>query len=305
MECALCHRADAKGGRLGSKDAYAIECPRCGTYHITGRAYTLLGNSGSDAELRLRLTWAARQASELGTSLELASENLEELARAVVEPHPPSGKLDLLVLELGRKTATFGSFVRLGSSDWPLVYARDEVEFQAIRQTLVDETGYVKASASGLRLTTAGWERFAQLEAERPRSTLAFVAMRFSTEMLPAYDEGFYPALHGLGYDPIRVDREHYLGKIDDFIIASIRKSALLVADFTEVRPGVFFEAGFGLGLDIPVVWTCREDWLEKVGEHFDTRQYNHLSWKAPADLKAKLRTRIEAAVIGRPRPRS
>jgi nucleoside 2-deoxyribosyltransferase len=129
--------------------------------------------------------------------------------------------------------------------------------------------------------------------------------MWFTDEMELFYDEGFRPALHGLGYDPIRVDREHYLGKIDDFIIASIRKSGLLVADFTGMRTGVFFEAGFGLGLGIPVVWTCRETDRDELVKHFDTRQYNHLLWTDAADLKTKLRLRIEAAVIGRPKPRS
>jgi hypothetical protein len=184
-----------------------------------------------------------------------------------------------------------------------LVYAQSSVEFSDLVQAL-PEYGYAKAK-DGLRLTPGGWKRYAELEAERPKSTAGFVAMWFAPEMKPAYDEGFHPALFELGYDPLRVDRADYLGKIDDFIIASIRKSGLLVADFTGTRTGVFFEAGFGLGLGIPVVWTCREDWLPRLGEHFDTRQYNHLPWKDPADLKQKLRTRIEAAVIGRPRPRS
>jgi hypothetical protein len=71
------------------------------------------------------------------------------------------------------------------------------------------------------------------------------------------------------------------------------------------MRSGVFFEAGFGMGLGIPVVWTCRKDFTDELGNHFDTRQYNHLIWTDAADLKAKLRFRIEAAVIGRPKPRS
>jgi len=93
-------------------------------------------------------------------------------------------------------------------------------------------------------------------------------------------------------------------GKIDDFIIASIRKSALLVADFTGTRTGVFFEAGLGMGLGIPVVWTCREDYRSELEKHFDTRQYNHLLWENPPDLCQKLKNRIEATVHGRPRPR-
>ena len=189
------------------------------------------------------------------------------------------------------------------ATDWPLVYAKDEQEFQALIETSVRETGYVKANQAGFGLTRSGWERFEQLEAERPKSTTAFVAMWFDPRMEPAYDDGSARATR-TRYDPIGWTANLHR-QIDDSIIASIRKSVLLVADFTDMRRGVFFEAGFGLGLGIPVVWTCRQDDLAKASEHFDTRQYNHLAWTDPADLKVKLRTRIEAAVISRPRPRA
>src|SRR5262249_39657567 len=96
--------------------------------------------------------------------------------------------------------------------------------------------------------------------------------------------------------------------KIDDEIIAEIRRSRFLVADFTcELlehegktfalpRGGVYYEAGFAQGLGIPVIWTVRSDCIDHV--HFDTRQYSHVVWDDRADLRTKLRTRI-GAVIG------
>ncbi len=93
--------------------------------------------------------------------------------------------------------------------------------------------------------------------------------------------------------------REHN-GKIDDLIIAEIRKSGLLVADFTKQRGGVYFEAGFAMGLGIPVIWTCRSDDVEKL--NFDTRQYNHIIWTDADDLKKKLQLRIEASIPNRPK---
>ena len=44
-----------------------------------------------------------------------------------------------------------------------------------------------------------------------------------------------------------------------------------------------------------PVIWTCREDDMERL--HFDIRQYNTIDWKTPEDLAARLQHRIEAAV--------
>jgi nucleoside 2-deoxyribosyltransferase len=63
-------------------------------------------------------------------------------------------------------------------------------------------------------------------------------------------------------------------------------------------RGGVYFEAGFAMGLGKLVIWTCHEDDVEKL--HFDTRQYNHIVWTDATDLKEKLMLRIEATLPDR-----
>ena len=102
------------------------------------------------------------------------------------------------------------------------------------------------------------------------------------------------------GFRPLRIDRKEHVNKIDDEIIAEIRRSRFLVADFTchpgSPRGGVYFEAGFALALGKPVIWTCRNDLIEHV--HFDTRQFNHIVWASAEDLAERLRNRI-GAVIG------
>jgi nucleoside 2-deoxyribosyltransferase len=79
--------------------------------------------------------------------------------------------------------------------------------------------------------------------------------------------------------------------------MAHIRRSRFVVADFTGQRGGVYFEAGFALGLGHPVIWTVRSDDLTAV--HFDNRQYNFLQWKDDNldDLCQRLQYRIEATV--------
>ena len=102
------------------------------------------------------------------------------------------------------------------------------------------------------------------------------------------------------GYTAMRIDRKEHINKIDDEIIAEIRRSRFLVADFSQgddgARGGVYFEAGFALGLGIPVIYTCRKSDIDKL--HFDTRQYNHIVWETPEDLRTALKNRI-LAVIG------
>ena len=103
-------------------------------------------------------------------------------------------------------------------------------------------------------------------------------------------------------YRPIRIDKAEFNDRIDDEIIAEIRRSRFLVADFTQdgdsARGGVYYEAGFAHGLDRPVIFTCRKNVIDKGLIHFDTRQYNHIAWTTAEELRKRLADRI-AAIIG------
>jgi hypothetical protein len=265
------------------------------------RAPSMLEQDSADP----RLAWAARRASEQGVPLEFAPDNIERIAKSISEP-TPFEKLDALLLLLADREPEYGQAIPFECArDWPLILAKSETEAVALLEAVSVERHWIKGGAKGLRLTIDGRQQAVDLKSRKATSTKAFVAMWFGREMDSAYEQGFHPALYALGYTPpFRVDREEDLGKIDDLIVASIRKSALMVADFTGMRSGVFFEAGMGLGLGIPVVWTCRKDWSSRLGEHFDTRQYNHLLWSTPAELAGKLQSRVEATVLSRPSPR-
>ena len=137
------------------------------------------------------------------------------------------------------------------------------------------------------------------LEKSAVDSQQAFVAMWFDDSMQATYEKGIAPAIRDAGYKPLRIDQKEHLKKIDDAIIAEIRRSRFLVADFTQgddgARGGVYYEAGFAHGLNIPVIFTCRADVIDDV--HFDTRQYNHITWKSPDELREKLARRISATI--------
>ena len=149
-------------------------------------------------------------------------------------------------------------------------------------------------------LTVEGYAHLSDLENNAVDSTQVFVAMWFDDSMKDGYENGIEPAVRAAGYEPLRIDRKEHINKIDDEIIAEIRRSRFVIADFTQgntgARGGVYYEAGFAHGLTIPVIFTCRADAIDKV--HFDTRQYNHLTWESPEDLYHKLLQRI-SAVIG------
>ncbi len=151
------------------------------------------------------------------------------------------------------------------------------------------------------RVTVEGHTRVDELQKEERKvdSTQCFVAMWFNPEMDDAFEEGISPAVEEAGYKPLRIDRKEHVNKIDDEIIAEIRRSRFLVADFTHgdegARGGVYYEAGFAHGLGIPVILTCRKDALKAL--HFDTRQYRHIVWKTPEGLYEDLLKCIRAII--------
>ena len=206
------------------------------------------------------------------------------------------------MLHIGGHQATAGEYVTFyPNKDYPLVFTRDSNELMYVLKSIHGRGLTELQATSGslqYRLTSEGWGAFRRLKDRQPNSDQAFVAMWFIDELVLAWDLGFRPALESKGFVPIRIDLVQHNNRIDDEIIAEIRRSGLLVADFTGNRQGVYFEAGFALGLGIPVIWTCRETDIEEV--HFDTRQYNHILWSDPEDLKEKLRNRIAATIPGR-----
>jgi hypothetical protein len=153
----------------------------------------------------------------------------------------------------------------------------------------------------GVKVSPKGWHHLAELAAPNPAASRAFVAMWFDPSMDRLREEGLFPGIEAAGFEPVVVSMHQHVNRIDDEIIALIRRSRFLVADFTGTRGGVYFEAGFAHGLRLPVIWTCREDTIALGQLHFDVAHFNFLVWRESEfdSFKEALTLRIES-VIGR-----
>lgn len=212
-------------------------------------------------------------------------------------------RADRLLQYIGDQTVEIGKNFNFFSRDmsnkaiaaWSESIRKREVDYlldYLIKQNWIDKNGYV--------LTVEGYARLAELETANADSTKGFVAMWFDESTNEAWEEGIKRGIEDAGYEAVRIDQKEHVNKIDDEIIAEIRRSRFVVADFTQgekgTRGGVYYEAGFAHGLGIEVIFTCRKDVLKLV--HFDTRQYNHIDWETPEELRQRLAARI-SAVIG------
>jgi len=301
--CPVClyHHAHAQTG--SEADRIEVRCKRCGLFEIDLPARVAVERLTENGANRYLLSGIVRENSERGHRLVVTEASIGELIASARVPRTPLEAIDRLLLHVLDSAESPSAYVRIRpESDYPLVYAHNGHAL-AFYLSKAHDLGYLERGNGGdVRLDMRGWSRVAELRRTRVVSDQAFVAMWFSGEMRDAWTGGFEPALRATGYHPLRLDLEEHNDKIDDRIIAEIRRSGLVVADFTGHRGGVYFEAGFALGLGIPVVWTCRESDVHDL--HFDTRQYNYIAWNDPEDLRARLQLRIEATIPNFPAAR-
>ena len=147
-------------------------------------------------------------------------------------------------------------------------------------------------------VTVRGYGRIAEQETNAS-SDQVFVAMWFDPSMEYVYENGIRKAIESTGFTPLRIDRKPDVDKIDDEIIGEIRRSRFLIADFTYgnrgIRGGVYYEAGFALGLGLEVIRSCWTDQIDDL--HFDVNHHYHIAWNTPEELREGLERRILALV--------
>jgi len=244
--------------------------------------------------------------AEAGETLRLTYTNLREARK--LAPATVADKARRLLRALVKKSQYPGQSVELvRQRDYPLVFGKNDEELDFFLDHL-DALDWLKKEADSAGISCSvnarGWTEFEKDRAANIESEKAFVAMWFDPSMDDAYEHAIKPAIEeDAGFKAIRIDAVEHTGKIDDRIIAEIRESRFLVADFTGHRGGVYFEAGYAMGMGLPVIWTCKA--AEITNAHFDTRQYNHIVWNDPAELREKLALRIRATVGTAPSKRA
>ena len=126
-------------------------------------------------------------------------------------------------------------------------------------------------------------------------SQICFVAMSFSPCREDIFSIGIKPAVEALGYKALRVDTLPHNEKIDSKIIELIMKSRFVVADFTDQRNGIYYEAGFAKGLGLPVIQTCMSEDFNNM--HFDVKSINTIRYDTPSKLLPLLKHQITETI--------
>jgi hypothetical protein len=298
--------------------AQSVNCPLCGKFAVTYQDSENLNNSRNRE-------WSAFEISALlrerhvgpfppyllrdGTVGEREGYTAIDVKDLKGQwPRSVLDRIDRTLVNLARLSPTIGHRITVDLNDTSLAFAQTSGELlytiKALGEFVTHSSTYNTISVI---LTPSGWARFEQLTrgAKAPENPV-FVAMWFGEgetrqQMDDIYRRGILPAVEKVGYKVTRVDFKQHNNFIMDEVLGGIRIAPFVVADYTGNRHGVYYEAGFALGLGIPVVSMCREADFPEV--HFDIKQLNHILWTGADDLQNKLYHRILGSIGKGPHP--
>lgn len=130
----------------------------------------------------------------------------------------------------------------------------------------------------------------------KPAEMTVFAAMPFAREYEDTFFVAMAPSADSIGAVCRRVDQEEYVGDVVQQIEAMIRSSTAIVADLSEAKPNVFYEAGFAQGIGKPTIAICSTPVKELP---FDVSHWNIIEYGRGQThlLKGKLSRRLKSIV--------
>jgi len=294
--CEVCVYKNATTIPSGGFDGVHQNCPRCGEFKLSGTASSVMRQSLGKDKRALLSGWVRNQ-NRLGSVPMITTENLKKI---IATPLPSVIERANALLEeavLGLKG--LGDNFNIGEPIFLAATYSSTAQDVKYLLGLLHDQGLAEAKTldGGCEILPGGYIRLDELKGRSSTSANGFVAMSFHADLNDMYSNGFQVGILDAGYEPVRMDQLEHINRIDDEIINQVNSSKFIVADFTGHRSGVYFEAGYALGIGLPVFWTCKKS--EMADLHFDIRQFNCIDWETPEELAKRLKVRLEA-VLGR-----
>ena len=291
QNCPIC---DTPASIMFGSPVNKVDCPRCGQYE-QGKPW----ENVSDIRHRIVLSGWIREQNAVHSVPTITSDHVrrtmgmrvprfrERTRRAlsvIVRKFPLAWTTPLTYGQLGQDLELRASSYSGSFDDLRMLFKLLEAE------NLIQDKQNI-----GLLVTAKGLLAAEDMSSSGGPSAQGFVAMSFDASLNDAWTNGFDPGIRSAGFRPLRIDAKDYVGGIADEIMAEIRRSRFVVTDYTNQANGVYFEAGFALGLGLTVIPTCHQDEIGAL--HFDIRHLNTLLWQTPQELEAKLQNRIRAVI--------
>lgn len=289
--CPICKDVLSKTTNHNDKDRLELLCSNCGQYEISGTAYVALGNHEKD----YKLSFAVRRRFDRGDHVYINTTNREVILSGIVIPVKVKELAELVLTNVFTDEENKSKELSLSSKNCIRFGIESDTKMRMVLDYIESEGWFTLLRfASGgahLSLTGKGISHAEDIINPNYNSNQVFVAMSFNPELNIAYSEAIQEAVRLCKLNPIRIDDTDF----NDEIIANVRnhinQSRFVIADFTDNRPGVYFEAGYAIGRNIPVIYCCRESDKDEI--HFDINHNKFIYWNELDGFKTELVKRI------------
>jgi hypothetical protein len=310
LACIVCGTPDCQ--RDLGPDIAVYDCPRCGSFVLTGTAEAVLPDKlAEEPARRSRMSHTLRRMQRPGQRpFKIGS---DELSSFWNDPLPtPLRQADLLIMWIGDNepipfipTPETPVSVIAATVGLPVFRKGDSFAFQWLDAELRPKELYRRGGSAEkptFLLTLSGWEKYEALKHINIESRTAFMAMKFGEPVLDQVISGWFrPAVARAGFELRLLTDEQPAGLIDDQLRAAILSARFLVADLTHGSHGAYWEAGFAEGLNLPVIYTCEASHWNEYKTHFDTNHMKTIIWdtsdleRAGRELTATIRATLRA----------
>ena len=297
--CPICRKAKANIEQNSGVSGYEfIDCEKCGKCYLQKFLPQFLNMNDRTYFYKVS-NWIREQNDLYEETPQISTKKFDEILS--IGGKKVQEKFDLLMLFLSKNqdvSIDNEVFVQCGIED------NDELKVllnKALDEKLIKgNTGINVGNGIFIDrihykgLTFDGLQYIENLDEPNKASKNIFVAFNFEEGLNEIFSTYVKQGIEELGFNYVVVNQnttEHNKA-ISDEIIAKLKSSRIIIADFTNHRNSVYFEAGFAMGMKIPIIWTCQEGHTEELS--FDTRQYPHLVWKDGEDLKEQIMNRIK-----------
>ncbi len=186
------------------------------------------------------------------------------------------------------------------SEVFPVIQSiKDNIEFFYSLISLIDgiQKNYALYSYFVLELY-CGIRKFdlteAKLSLETKKTKKVFVAMNFN-EKYNSLRPQIRNSITENGYEPVFIDNLEHNNQIVPEILKEIQDCHFVIADLSGQRGSVYFEAGYALAKNKPLILTCSH--LDVDNIHFDLAQIKTIFWEDEYDLYERLKKRIDATI--------
>jgi len=293
-KCIVCGNDNAVLKSNYGDEYKCFDCPICSTYSIFHLELSF-DNIKIDEDKKHIISGYIRNLHDIyNETTELSKKTIMNIIDngdpRIIVPKTIDDKLNMILFYIKRKTSYPSENLKINNlNDYSICFAKSKNEFTYYLDHLKEKGLISLQNENGnlrtYHLTIKGFDYLSKLQDFNIHSNRCFVAMSFKPEYENIYTKAIKPAIEKAKYMPIRIDEENSKKpdmevNIDDRLIAEIRMSRFMVADFTGQSLNVYYEAGFAYGLGMKVIRCCEINAIKNGALPFDTRNRDHLSWE-------------------------